>query len=389
MKTMVIVTTLGVIGASATAQDYRNKDREKDRDKTTQRDSQRDGMKETAPLFLSGDAMRGMDAKNSAGDTVGSIKDLVVDRGSGEIAYVVFKSGTVLGMGGKDTVVGFDAFTFASDGKSVRLDVTADQVKSWPEFDMDRWKKTDRSEDSLPRVLATRYYTGTAPTVVMSEGKSPERVHGKITRITRRSDEGLPEEIVITLADGGKKHEVVLGPSWYIAGNHILLVRDADVDIETVRVTRAGDQVVYAKSIGMNNRVVPLYGSAGWPSWSGSAESEFVDTPFVLASEIDGRSVMARGEKCGEVENLVIDAGNQRIAFLAIDPSTMDDSHLVPWSVVTTIGKDAVVIDATHDQVVRSMKVPSELATLVNGDTYKGVYRSFDVNEPGTPRRRR
>lgn len=399
-NTLIILATLAAAGSTLAQTTYHDKNSQGkqngDRQNQTGRDATTKSEKAAAPMFFSCDKVRGMEVVNSAGDAVGTIKDLILDRGSGDVAYVVLKSGTILGLGGKDTVVPFDAFGWNYQNKNVRLDVSPEQVKNWPEFNVERWKKSDRSEESLPRVLATQYYQGTLPVVTVTQGHEPERVHGKITKITRRYGEGTPEEVVVTVSDGGRtKQEVVLGPSWYLSGNNIILYRDADVDIQTVRVTRGGEQYVYASDITMDSRRVPLYGTNGWPHWTARDSSsmppqgEYIDTPFVLSTEVDGKSVIARGEKTGEVEDLILDASGRRICFLAVDPSTLDARHLVPWSVVSTIGKDLVVLDASKDMIVASAKAPDDLSTLYASDTYKGIYRQYDVPEYGEGRQKR
>ncbi|MFO0832325.1 MAG: PRC-barrel domain-containing protein [Phycisphaerales bacterium] len=393
---MILVATLAAAGSLAWAQDKhqdKNGQDQKRQDQTKPHDRRgQDTKSDTrAPMFLSCDRVRGMDVKNSAGDSVGTIKDLILDRGSGEIAYIVLKSGTVLGMGGKDTVVPFDAFGWTYDGKNASMEVVPDQVKNWPEFDLDAWSKSNRSEDSLPRVLASRYYHGDAPQTSNVDGRSPERIHGKITKISRRSGDNVPEEVVITVNDGGRsRQEVVLGPSWYLSGNNVVLYRDADVDIDTIRVTRGGEQYTYASNITMDDRRVPLYSGTGWPSWSARAQGtpqDYVDTPFVLSTEIDGKSVVARGEKSGEVEDIILDANGRRIAFLAVDPSALDDRHLVPWNIVSTVGKDMIMLDASKEMISLSAKAPSDLSTLYASDAYKAIYRTYDIPEPNDTNR--
>lgn len=440
----IIVATLAAAGAPVVAQTghqdttqdkTRTKQRQQDQStqqgQRDQRDTNRTGDAMGRPMFISCDQVRGMDVKNSAGDTVGTIRDLILDRGSGEVAFAVMKSGTILGLGGRETVVPVQSLRWDAENKNALLEVTTDQIRTWPEFDLDRWSRSDRSEQHLPRQLASQYYQGSWPQVTMAEGRETERIRGKVTRIDRQSTNGTPEEIVITVGDNNaSQHQIVLGPSWYLSGNNVLLQRGANVDIEVVRVMRGGEQMMYASNITTdNNQRIPLYGESGWPSWSDRSNTmgkntdattpsgtrsttgnndtrdndnrnnqprttdatntmtnDFIDTPFILSSEIDDKDVVARGEKCGEIDDVILDANAKRIAFLIVDPSPVDNRHLVPWGVVSTVGKDMVMLDASKDMITMSAKAPTDLSTLYASDAYKSIYRTYDVAEPGMHR---
>jgi sporulation protein YlmC with PRC-barrel domain len=78
----------------------------------------------------------GMEVRNSAGEDLGDINDIVMDKAGKPIVAVVGVGG-FLGLGEKDVGVPFEALTFAeaTDGKSVaRLDVTKDALKAAPSY---------------------------------------------------------------------------------------------------------------------------------------------------------------------------------------------------------------------------------------------------------------
>jgi sporulation protein YlmC with PRC-barrel domain len=80
--------------------------------------------------------LSGMEVRNSAGENLGDINDLVLDK-SGQPTVAIIGVGGFLGLGEKDVGVPFSALTIAdaSDGKSVaRLDVTKDVLKSAPNY---------------------------------------------------------------------------------------------------------------------------------------------------------------------------------------------------------------------------------------------------------------
>ena len=78
----------------------------------------------------------GMEVRNSAGEDLGDINDLVMDS-TGKPSVAVIGVGGFLGIGEKDVGVPFDqlAFADAQDGSKVaRLDVTKDALKNAPNF---------------------------------------------------------------------------------------------------------------------------------------------------------------------------------------------------------------------------------------------------------------
>ena len=83
---------------------------------------------------LSGDSVR-----NSAGEDLGKIEDIMIDVPNGRVAYAVLSFGGFLGMGSKLFAIPWSALTLDTDEKCFRLDVTADHVKNAPAFDKDHW----------------------------------------------------------------------------------------------------------------------------------------------------------------------------------------------------------------------------------------------------------
>ncbi len=79
----------------------------------------------------------GMDVRNAAGENLGDINDIVVDK-SGKPTVAIIGVGGFLGMGEKNVGVPFQAlqFTMSSDTNMqvARLDVTKESLKAAPTF---------------------------------------------------------------------------------------------------------------------------------------------------------------------------------------------------------------------------------------------------------------
>lgn len=89
--------------------------------------------------FLSASKLTGDDVKNSQGESLGDLKDIMIDTSSGKIAYGVLAFGGTLGMGKKLFAVPWDALSVDGENKQLILDVTKDRLKNAPGFDQDHW----------------------------------------------------------------------------------------------------------------------------------------------------------------------------------------------------------------------------------------------------------
>jgi sporulation protein YlmC with PRC-barrel domain len=78
----------------------------------------------------------GQTVTNDAGESVGDINDLLVDK-SGRIANVVIGVGGFLGIGEKNVAVPYDALSVRTDDKGkrvVRMSVSKEVLKAAPDF---------------------------------------------------------------------------------------------------------------------------------------------------------------------------------------------------------------------------------------------------------------
>jgi sporulation protein YlmC with PRC-barrel domain len=87
-----------------------------------------------AASTLAGDSVR-----NSAGEDLGKVDEIMIDIPSGRVAYAVLSFGGVLGMGNKLFAVPWSALTVDEDEKCFVLDVNQKTLESAPGFDKDHW----------------------------------------------------------------------------------------------------------------------------------------------------------------------------------------------------------------------------------------------------------
>lgn len=336
--------------------------------------------------YASADKLRGSKVENANKDNVGSVEELIIDRGSGSVAYVVLNAGGFLGIGTKQVAVPFSSFQWDPTNMRLTLESTAEQVKSWPEFKKENWMGTG---DSLSTRLSREYYRTPSGYYPSSMPAEDGRVTGTVTRVERRAIPGTnSEEMVVTvLGNDSKSQDIVLGPTWYMAGNTVAVYRDASVDIRVTRVDRDGRPVMVARSLSVDSRDVPLYDEAGSPRWWSKQDSTVMGYPFLLDTDLDGKHIQARGEKCGKIDDLIVECNSGRIAFVSIDPDQnvlgiADTKRLIPWGVANVITTDAVLLDASKSMITNAPETPKDLASITGDSKYQNVYKGFDISEP-------
>lgn len=89
--------------------------------------------------MLSASTLEGTDVKNSAGDSLGDIKDLMVDLNTGRVAYAVIEFGGLFGIGSKLFAVPLQALKQDAEDKCFVLDTTKEALEQQPGFDKDHW----------------------------------------------------------------------------------------------------------------------------------------------------------------------------------------------------------------------------------------------------------
>jgi sporulation protein YlmC with PRC-barrel domain len=91
---------------------------------------------------LSASSLIGHKVYNSQGETLGDIKDVMLDVDLGRVAYAVLSFGGFMGMGDKLFALPFEAFRLDRANDRILLDVPKDKLKNAPGFDRDKWPST-------------------------------------------------------------------------------------------------------------------------------------------------------------------------------------------------------------------------------------------------------
>jgi len=91
------------------------------------------------PALMGADTLIGNDVYNKANESLGTIKELMIDMSSGVISYAVLSYGGFLGMGDRLFAVPWRALALDTANKRFTLSATKEQLKNAPSFDKDHW----------------------------------------------------------------------------------------------------------------------------------------------------------------------------------------------------------------------------------------------------------
>jgi sporulation protein YlmC with PRC-barrel domain len=88
---------------------------------------------------LSASTLAGDSVKNTDGDDLGKVDEIMIDVPSGRVAYAVLSFGGILRMGNKLFAVPWDVLTVDEDQKCFILNIDRARLENAPGFDKDNW----------------------------------------------------------------------------------------------------------------------------------------------------------------------------------------------------------------------------------------------------------
>ena len=91
------------------------------------------------PELMGADTLLGEDVYNAHNESLGDIKEIMLDMRTGKVAYAVLSFGGFLGMGEKLFAVPWSALQLDTNAKRFVLNISKDRLENAPGFDADRW----------------------------------------------------------------------------------------------------------------------------------------------------------------------------------------------------------------------------------------------------------
>jgi sporulation protein YlmC with PRC-barrel domain len=99
----------------------------------------------------------GRDVKNTKGENLGDIKDLMVDSQNSRVEYAVVSFGGILGMGSKLFAIPMSALRWTADKGDYILNMDKETLKKAPGFDKEHWPDTTNKWE-LQREQINQFY---------------------------------------------------------------------------------------------------------------------------------------------------------------------------------------------------------------------------------------
>ncbi|NJL94762.1 MAG: PRC-barrel domain containing protein [Anaerolineae bacterium] len=96
--------------------------------------------------LLSSQSLLGTRVENSKGESLGTIKELMIDIKHGRIAYAVLDFGGFLGIGNKLFALPWGGFVLNTAREVIVLDIPRERLENAEGFDKDHWPTMDDPE---------------------------------------------------------------------------------------------------------------------------------------------------------------------------------------------------------------------------------------------------
>lgn len=353
--------------------------------------------------FLEASELLGSTVLNANNKEIGSIEDVVFERGTGRISHVVVHHGGILGFGGDRIAVPVDVVTMRRTTPHVRVHaaVTPESFERSRDIGLDNWIDIDDADENwLDQIEGDRLaqdVTHAADDPYLQTIKTGElrSVQGRITGVDRFETDNGGELIALTVdPTDGPERRVIIGPSWYVMSQPAAPMRGGVINLHAYELPRSTEHDFVASSYTMNGTKATLRESNGQPRWSTSrynpnsgSDMTGVRT-MALLTDIIGADADARWDDAGSIEGAIIELNSGRIAMLTLDPDENflgigDQLRCVPWSVVGYVGEDSVAIDADKDMLTSSRYTPSDITILTRPAQVEPVFMAYGV-EPAS-----
>jgi sporulation protein YlmC with PRC-barrel domain len=94
---------------------------------------------------------------NMAGQCIGHIEDLAIDKDTGDIAYAVLSFGGFLGMGEHFHAVPWSALKYDAEKNGYVISLSSDELKAAPTYGKTAFKQLRDSDENFPHNIFAYY----------------------------------------------------------------------------------------------------------------------------------------------------------------------------------------------------------------------------------------
>lgn len=155
----------------------------------------------------------GMNVQSAQGESLGEIRDLIVDVNNQRVHYAVLSFGGFLGMGNKQFAYPVTMFGQTADGEQLVLNVNREQLREWPGFEENRQPNWN---DERYRSEVDRFHGGGGGAAVATVQPRQNMRLVRASDLLERdindlsgNDAGAVEDMVVNLREGEVRYVVM------------------------------------------------------------------------------------------------------------------------------------------------------------------------------------
>jgi sporulation protein YlmC with PRC-barrel domain len=93
----------------------------------------------TQTMVLSASTLIGDTVRNTQGEALGNLEEIMLDIHTGRVAYAVLSFGGFLGFGSKLFAIPWQALSVDTENKEIILGISKHKLENAPGFDKDNW----------------------------------------------------------------------------------------------------------------------------------------------------------------------------------------------------------------------------------------------------------
>jgi len=231
----------------------------------------------------------GMDVRNANGDELGEIKDIVLDVNNNRVHYAILSFGGFAGLGDKLFAYPVRMFQLGQDGRSLLLNVSEEQLKRAPGFEMRGWPRWNQRDDSY-RADVERYFGGEtvkiepAPNALL---RRASQVLDADVHDSANKDIGDVEDVVVNMRDGSVRYVAVDFDGPYAGEGDRL----ATLPMQAFRMPKDDDGDLQIRLDQQAMRDVPRFEENRWPDMNTGEYSSRVERWFANFGDRTDRAV--------------------------------------------------------------------------------------------------
>lgn len=327
-------------------------------------------------LVTTGDVL-GADVVNR-GEHVGTLRDLVVDRLTGQAVYGIVSIDIASTEGEGDLAVPYDLLAWHSGQRAFLSDLDSEHLRGMQVFSRERLQELAPVGDRTGRPAEA---SSSRRDILSSffEVRMQERIIGKVDSVASWSHESLRDghgeylALLVEVTGEDSLTRVLLGPSSFV-GEPLFgrLAKGTPIALEGVPGDDDDGDLFVATDLELEDVQLELRNQVGAPLWD--------PVHYAVASELGARTVVVGEEELGSPEAVVLDARTGQVVFFtaAIEAETCP----IPMRAVMVCGNNRLRVNGvTREALVSAPHLLGDDFLELNDPTLRAaVYQFFGVD---------